>query len=581
MPAYCVNSPESEMTDKQMYLEPLVDLFDPSPSNNNGNSLPPSLPPEPGEGNVEYKLKLVSPSRSRFEHLVTQMKWRLREGQGEAIYEIGVEDNGLLTGLSEEEMAASLDTLHCMASKLGATTSILRERLIETDGEHLRKAAEVLVRKVPDDQHSIDLRIAVLGNIDTGKSTLLGVLSQGELDNGRGRARLNLFRHLHEIQSGRTSSISHEIMGFDSQGKIINYSTLHTAEEICEASTKLLTFLDLAGHQKYLKTTIFGMTGYSPHYAMLLVSATTGMAGTTKEHLGLAMALEVPIFVVVSKIDVCPPHILQRTLGQLDAILKSPGCKKVPLHVQTEDDAITAASNLTSENITPLFTISNVTGQGLELLTKFLNVLPPSMNLKERERLMQELPEFQVDETFRVPDVGCVVGGLLTKGVIKEGDELTIGPTEDGQFVISVVQSIHRNRAPCRIVRAGQSATLAIGNSDMVPMRRGIVLLSPSISPQSCLYFQAKIYVLYHTTSIYQGFQTTIYIGNIRQTVTIEGIMAKPSGIHTNENATVMFKFLKHPEFLTVGARLLFREGCTKGVGQVTQIFPLDKSIRR
>ena len=27
------------------------------------------------------------------------MKWRLREGQGEAIYEIGVEDNGLMTGL--------------------------------------------------------------------------------------------------------------------------------------------------------------------------------------------------------------------------------------------------------------------------------------------------------------------------------------------------------------------------------------------------------------------------------------------------------------------------------------------------
>ncbi len=28
-------------------------------------------------------------------------------------------------------------------------------------------------------------------------------LLQGELDNGRGRARLNMFRHLHEIQSGR------------------------------------------------------------------------------------------------------------------------------------------------------------------------------------------------------------------------------------------------------------------------------------------------------------------------------------------------------------------------------------------
>ena len=47
------------------------------------------LPPEPEQGNVEYKLKLINPSNERFEHLVTQMKWRLQEGQGEAVYQIG------------------------------------------------------------------------------------------------------------------------------------------------------------------------------------------------------------------------------------------------------------------------------------------------------------------------------------------------------------------------------------------------------------------------------------------------------------------------------------------------------------
>ena len=59
-----------------------------------------------------------------------------------------------------------------------------------------------------------------MGNADVGKSTLLGVLSQGDLDNGRGKARLNMFRHLHEIQTGRTSSISHEVLGFDATGKV-------------------------------------------------------------------------------------------------------------------------------------------------------------------------------------------------------------------------------------------------------------------------------------------------------------------------------------------------------------------------
>lgn len=61
-------------------------------------------------------------------------------------------------------------------------------------------------------------RVAVVGNVDAGKSTLLGVLTHGELDNGRGYARQRLFRHKHEIESGRTSSVGNDILGFDSFG---------------------------------------------------------------------------------------------------------------------------------------------------------------------------------------------------------------------------------------------------------------------------------------------------------------------------------------------------------------------------
>lgn len=58
-----------------------------------------------------------------------------------------------------------------------------------------------------------DYRIAVVGNVDAGKSTLLGVLTHGELDNGRGHARQRLFRHKHEMESGRTSSVGNDILG--------------------------------------------------------------------------------------------------------------------------------------------------------------------------------------------------------------------------------------------------------------------------------------------------------------------------------------------------------------------------------
>lgn len=54
---------------------------------------------------------------------------------------------------------------------------------------------------------------------------MLGVLVKGDLDDGRGKARVNLFRHKHEIETGRTSSVGMEIMGFNSVGQVITSDT--------------------------------------------------------------------------------------------------------------------------------------------------------------------------------------------------------------------------------------------------------------------------------------------------------------------------------------------------------------------
>ncbi|CAH1791267.1 unnamed protein product [Owenia fusiformis] len=557
-------------------MDPIVGLF--GEMEDDTKILPEILPPEIEEGNVEYKLKLVNPSDDRFEHLVTQMKWRLQEGQGEAIYEIGVADNGMLAGLTDDEMSASLNTLQQMASRLGATTSMLRERVVETaHAESRKRAAEILVRKVPDDQQFIDLRLAVLGNVDTGKSTLLGVLTQGELDNGRGRARLNLFRHLHEIQSGRTSSISHEILGFNSNGEVVNYSESRTAEAICENSTKLITLIDLAGHHKYLKTTIFGLTGYSPDFAMLVVSAATGIVGTTREHLGLALALEVPIFVVISKVDICSQRVVKRTLEQLERLLKSPGSKKVPMRVESEDDAIMAASTISSESIAPIFTVSNVTGKHLDLLTKFLNVLPPLRSHKDREGHLQQPAIHQVEEVYCVPDVGTVLGGTLIRGSIKEGEKMLVGPMDTGEFQEVIIQGLHRSRRPCRMVRAGEACSVSLGSHDKSTLRKGMVLVSPKLNPQACTSFEAEIYLLFHANSIGRGFQCTLHIGSVCQTAIIDGIIQKDS-IQTGEKAVVIFRFIKQPEYIRLGSRLLFREGPTKGMGQITKVMPMEQN---
>lgn len=41
----------------------------------------------------------------------------------------------------------------------------------------------------------------------------------------------------------------------------------------------------------------------------------------------------------------------------------------------------------------------------------------------------------------------------------------------------------------------------------------------------------------------------------------------------------VLFKFIKHPEYLKVGAKVLFRESVTKGIGHVTKLQPIAQYL--
>lgn len=71
----------------------------------------------------------------------------------------------------------------------------------------------------------------------------------------------------------------------------------------------------------------------------------------------------------------CPPNVLQETLKLLIRILKSPGCRKFPVLVKSQDDVILSATKFVSERLCPIFQVSNVSGENLDLLKMFLNLL--------------------------------------------------------------------------------------------------------------------------------------------------------------------------------------------------------------
>jgi GTPase len=513
---------------------------------------------------IRSKTVLISPTEEQFELLRKRLKERIEESRGETIFELGIGEDGSESGLATEEYAASLATLQSLAATLNADCVELRQREVEngTTGQYL-------VRSKVDDNDFMEIRVAVVGNVDAGKSTLLGVLTHGELDNGRGFARQRLFRHKHEMESGRTSSVGNDILGFDSVGNVVNRAEHGNLDwvKICEQSAKVITFIDLAGHERYLKTTVFGMTGHAPDFGMLMIGANAGIIGMTKEHLGLSLALSVPVFVVVTKIDMCPPNILQETLKLLVKILKSQGCRKVPVMVRTADEVVLSATNFVSERLCPIFQVSNVTGENLDLLKMFLNLLTT------RVTGLDDLPaEFQIDDTYSVSGVGTVVSGTCLQGVIKLNDVLLLGPDPLGHFQPIPVKSIHRKRMNVRQVRAGQTASFALKKIKRSQIRKGMVMVSPEVNPQACWEFEGEILVLHHPTTISQRYQAMVHCGSIRQTASI--ITMNKDCLRTGDKANVKFRFIKHPEYIKVGQRMVFREGRTKAVGNILKPLP-------
>jgi hypothetical protein len=89
---------------------------------------------------------------------------------------------------------------------------------------------------------------------------------------------------------------------------------------------------------RYLKTTIAGLTGMYCDYACLIIGGNMGISKMTKEHLGVALALSIPIIVVITKIDMTPPDVLKENVKQLFRILKSPAANKIPVIVRSEAD---------------------------------------------------------------------------------------------------------------------------------------------------------------------------------------------------------------------------------------------------
>ncbi|KAK3906959.1 GTP-binding protein 2 [Staphylotrichum tortipilum] len=455
-----------------------------------------------------------------------------------ALYEIGVADDGTLAGLTKDEMDESLTTLRIMAASLGCNVEVLRMLVVgdcewaessgaedstgpESEGvSHQVKlwVAEALVTpdlRPRDEAHSSantrspgaarqaealpdpkqgplttdQLRVTLTGPTTSGKSTLLGTLSTGTLDNGRGKGRLGLLKHLHEVASGITSSVTQELVGY-TDGDIINYAHggVESWIDIHDFTKdgRLVYLLDSAGHPRYRRTILRGIVGWAPHWTLLCIAANSteftsamragspslegpGGAGAAIDlasaHLDLCLRLGLPMAVVITKLDLANKASLSTTLTKILSSVKRAG--RVPKMVKggslgdsgfarvTEADekavkealeCIRASDDPSS--VVPILLTSAVDGRGVGALHALLQNLPlpstPTSHDYIGAALNPEQPAclFHIEDKFSLPasyalatsdtdqqtDLGTVVAGYLRFGSLSIGDKVVVGP---------------------------------------------------------------------------------------------------------------------------------------------------------
>lgn len=523
---------------------------------------------ENDEGNIEYKLKI---SDYKVSESTTQMRYRVNEGNGEARYFIGVSDGGTIVGISKKDYDITYKNLKIMARNNNYAITLLSCKNVEND----KNVYEFIVREINPIQYS-DAKVTVCGSVDTGKSTLIGVLTTGKYDDGRGKARLSIFNHKHEIDSGRTSSIAQHIMGFDAWGKEITGSW----PEIVKKSNKIISFYDLAGHKKYLKTTINGLTTSFPDLAIIMVGANMGITMLTREHLFLCVSLKIPFIILVSKIDICKNrrNVLKETLSKIKKILKFPQVRKVPYIISSEEDVITAATNLKNNSVVPIFKISNVSGLGINKLKTFLSLLPT------RNKIHNSNVELLVDTIFNIKGIGTVLGGHLLSGEVKINDVLKIGPiNKKGEFENISVKSIHVKKVPVLSATADKYVCLAVKIKQEIKnlLRHGQVIVNKDNNIKGSHEFIADVNIIKtHSTSIKVGYEPVIHTRNIRQTCKILNIDGKKCArkinndqiLRTGDCAKIKFRFKFRPEYIKEGYDLLFCEGRVKAVGKIITV---------
>ncbi len=536
-------------------------------------------------GSVEFKERLTKDlhlADGRRESLAAQLRHRVLSGDGEATYVVGVTDDGALAGIAPEAFTESMDVLSLLAEEADAHIENVETWGVDADGRAKPKGdgrpadssgsadapAEGIVgvatvregAVLEDDEHIV---VGTAGHVDHGKSTLVGTLVTGQPDDGEGGTRSYLDVQPHEVERGLSADLSYGVYGFDDDGpvRMDNPDRKSDRARVVEEADRLVSFVDTVGHEPWLRTTIRGLVGQKLDYGLLTVAADDGPTKTTREHLGILLATDLPTMVVITKADIVSDERLSEVEREVERQLRE--VDKTPLSVARH--GVGAAVEEIDENVVPVVATSAVTMEGMDTLDELLERLPKTAGPTDDEFAMY------VDRSYEVTGVGAVASGTIRSGRVEAGDELLLGPMQDGGFREVEVRSIEMHYHRVDRAKAGRIVGIALKGVREADVERGMALLPRDADPEPVREFEAEVMVLNHPTRIGEGYEPVVHLETVSEAA---AFYPDEGRLLPGDSGTTRVRFKFRPYLVEEGQRFVFREGQSKGVGKVTDVRP-------
>ena len=356
-----------------------------------------------------------------------------------------------------------------------------------------------------------EIKIGTFGEESSGKSTTTSVLINNHLDNGKGEMSVKNYKSQIEFSSGKSLFISHLILGIDSENKIINESNL---DELIKKSSKFINIYDMGGSDRAMKNTLSLISPDYIDYALLFIDYKKGPTENTRKLFSLNNSVHIPMICIITMIDLIKDKNEKELMNFIEnskQFLSKVNPKLKLLLIRDISDVNDYISKLNSygiENYLPVICISNVEGNNIALLKDLLTLLPTSSSRaiplitnafenNDFNLISSPINQFDVHEHFIV-NGKTILGGVVSKGIIKKNDVYFFGPNKLGNFKYVTVETIHCKKQEVDIIHEGQFSSLSLTGSNYDPneVAKGMCLIGTNTSfvPKAVKRFKADVW---------------------------------------------------------------------------------------